>query len=111
MLLRLSITGLRRFIGKLVDYVWPHRLRTNALFADAFNAIADLRACIALDGTLHGPFVVINEQSRRSEYRLQPLLNLIKLMRRGDGICGATSQLSLVVNFMRTFWAQIHRCR
>src|SRR5262249_15699098 len=70
MLPRLGITGLPRFIGKLVNHVWPQRLRPNALFADAFNSVADLRSSIALDRALHRPFVVINEQSRWSEYRL-----------------------------------------
>jgi hypothetical protein len=65
--------------------------------ADAFDAVADLRAAVRSDRVFDGAFVVINEQARRREIG-QLLLQPVELDGAGDGIGGATAELALVIN-------------
>src|SRR5215470_18589949 len=77
--------------------VGPVGLGTDAKRCYAFYSVADLSTRVELDMTLHGPFVVVNEQARGHEIGKALLLE-IELKGRCDGIRGAAAYPALVVN-------------
>src|SRR5882672_7470484 len=86
--------------------VCPHGFGAYSLLAHALYAVADHRAIVERDCSLHRAFVVIDEKPRRYE-RLAFLFHLIELNRGANCVCSATAQVSLVVN-RRTLAAQIN---
>src|SRR5579862_1931130 len=84
-------------VGKLGDVVGPVRLRWSAQLSDDFHAIANLGSAVGVYCMFEDSFVVINEQPRRGK-PIQVLLHLLELNSPGNGVSGATAQLSLVIN-------------
>src|SRR5262245_5865788 len=97
----LTVPGPRRELpavgagGRVI--VGPVGLGTDAKRCYALYSVANLSARVELDMTLHGPFVVVNEQARGHEIGKALLLE-IELKGRCDGIRSAAAYPALVVN-------------
>src|SRR5262249_15130780 len=97
-LLRVRTSGARiALVGWMVVLVRPQRLRTYALLGHRLDAVTDLCAAVDENAVLDRPLVVIDEQPRGNEI-CHLLLPLIDPNGPGDGIGGATADLSLIVN-------------
>ncbi len=106
MLLGFAVTFARWLATELADLVRPLLLGTHALFNDRFDALANSRAVIGIDGTFHPALVVINEKARRPESLRRLLFDLIELDRCTYSVRGATVEFALAVN-RRAIFAEI----
>src|SRR5260221_9022183 len=97
LLQRRAIAPVRRLGREALDVIRPEVLGAEAAFDHRLDAVADLRARVAVDGALEGALVVIDEEPRRHDRRRLPLLLLEELQRAGDGVRGAGAERTLVV--------------
>src|ERR1700737_669140 len=106
MFLGFAVTFARWLPPELADLVRPQLLGTHALFNDRFDALANSRAVIGLDGTFHPALIVINEKARRPESLRRLLFDLIELDGCTNSVRGATVEFALAVN-RRAIFAEI----
>jgi len=74
----------------------------NAPFRDRFDAVADLRAVIVINGAFDRARIIINEETRRPKDLRPRLLHLVKLNGSGNRICRTAVELALIVNWRAT---------
>ena len=97
MLLRLVVGRLRRLLREPRDVVGPRRLGADADLRNALHPVADHRPAVGVDRAFQGALVVIDEETRGHEVG-QLLLDLLVLERSTDRVCGAATELTLVVD-------------
>src|SRR4051812_5638879 len=96
MLQRCAITGRTRFVRKSLEHIRPARFWADAELRNAAHSIAQHAACILVDGALHHPLVVIDEQARRKERTFHALLHLLEPMCVGERVGSATPNRALI---------------
>src|SRR5580698_5812444 len=104
-LLCVGVTFRRRLVSEFIDVIGPLGFRADTEVRHGFHAIADLCARVRIDGVLHIPLVVVDEQPGRREY-FEFLFLLLELDGSGYGIGGAAAELALIVDRWTT-WPKI----
>ena len=74
------------------------------MFGHGFDPVTEHGAGIGVDGAFDDAFVVVDEETRGNEDLRELLFHLIELDGAGDGVGGAASQLTLVVNVAGTLF-------
>src|SRR5690242_16812500 len=92
-----AVTALGRLVRKALDVVRPDVLRAETALDDGLDAIANLRAGIAVHRPFERSRVVVDEASRGHHRRRLTLFLLEELQGAGDRVRGARAQLALVV--------------
>src|SRR5438309_8828353 len=106
MLRPFPVTGSGRFGFEPGNKIGPHWLGTGTLFGHGLDPVAEHGAGVGVDGAFDDALVVVNEETRWDEDLRELLFHLVELDGAADGVAGATSQLSLIVN-RRALFAQI----
>src|SRR5437588_4660032 len=106
MFLRGRITLSDWLFGKVTYAIGPIFFRTNALFGERFDSVAQKRAAVLVRCAFDHALVVVNKETAKID-KLAAVLDLEKLERPDQCVRGASADVSLIFD-RRTFTSQIN---
>src|SRR5690242_21416639 len=107
---RILVTPRRWLYRELRDVIGPFAFGAGSLRCYGFDAVTNLRTAVRSGSPFPRALIIVNEQARGHDDRVQTLFHLIKFERGGNRVGGAASQLPLIID-RRAVWTQIKAAR